>query len=174
MKSTVIPAQITTVEDKIVGSLSMTQIVILMVPVFFATLMFAIAPPVMHIALYKLPPVLLVVALCLILSLRIKDKVIASWLFVLLRFNIRAKYYVFNKNDAYLRDLPELTLETKKRVIKQEIKKDITTEKTFGLKELKKIETLIKNPNYSFSLKPTKTGGLYMAISEIKPKVTST
>ena len=169
MRTTVIPAQITTVEDKIAGSLSMTQVVILMVPVFFATLMFAIAPPTMHIALYKLPPVLLVVIICLILSLRIKGKVVASWLLVLLRFNTRARYYVFNKNDTYLRDLPEVIHETKKKVVKEEVKKDIALPaKSFGLKELKELETFIKNPNYTFSLKPGKKGGLYVAVSEIK------
>ncbi len=169
MRTTVIPAQITTVEDKIAGNLSMTQVVILMIPVFFATLMFAIAPPTMHIALYKLPPVFLVVIICLILSLRIKGKVVASWLLVLLRFNTRAKYYVFNKNDSYLREMPEVIHDANKKVVNEDPKKAmVLPAKTFGLKELKELERFIKNPNYTFSLKPGKKGGLYVAVSEIE------
>jgi len=35
MRTRVIPAQITTVEDKIVGNLNLMQMAILMVPIFF-------------------------------------------------------------------------------------------------------------------------------------------
>lgn len=169
MRTTVIPAQITTVEDKIAGNLSMTQIVILLVPVFVGTLVFAIFPPVMHLAIYKLPPVLFVLLVCLILSLRIKGKVVVSWLNVLLSYNTRPKYYILNKNDTYLRDIPELKKKEEKEKIVHVVKKELAIPaKTFGLKELKELETFIKNPNYSFSLKPGKKGGMYVAVSEIK------
>ncbi len=169
MRTTVIPAQITTVEDKIAGNLSMTQIVILLVPIFFGTLVFAMLPPTMHLALYKLPPVIFVLFMSLILSLRIKGKVVASWLLVLLSYNTRAKYYVFNKNDTYLRDIPEFERTPKKESIKTVVKKELAIPaKTFGIKELKELETFIKNPNYSFSLKPGKKGGLYVVASEVK------
>ncbi len=169
MRTTVIPAQITTVEDKIAGNLSMTQIVILLIPVFFGTFVFAILPPSMHVALYKLPVVLFVLLVCLILSLRIKGKVVASWLLVLLAYNTRATYYVFNKNDTYLRDIPEFEKLDQKETLKAVVKKEVAIPaKTFGVKELKELEAFIKNPNYSFSLKPGKKGGLYVAVSEIE------
>ncbi len=169
MRTTVIPAQITTVEDKIAGNLSMTQIVILLIPVFFGTFVFAILPPSMHVALYKLPVVLFVLLVCLILSLRVKGKVVASWLLVLLAYNTRATYYVFNKNDTYLRDMPEFEKIAKKETLKAVVKKELAIPaKTFGVKELKELEAFIKNPNYSFSLKPGKKGGLYVAVSEIE------
>src|SRR5579872_264749 len=134
MRTTVIPAQITTVEDKIAGNLSMTQIVILLVPIFFGTLVFAIFPPTMHLALYKLPPVILVLLVCLTLSLRIKGKVVASWLSVLLSYNTIAKYYVFNKNDSYFRDVPEFEKIQKKESVKAVVKKELTlSAKTFGV-----------------------------------------
>lgn len=169
MRTTVIPAQITTVEDKIAGNLSMTQIIILLVPIFFGTLVFAMLPPTMHLAFYKLPPVIFVLLVCLTLSLRIKGKVVISWLIVFLSFNTRAKYYVFNKNDTYLRDILELEKEPKKEKAKTVAKKELTIPaKTFGIKELKELEAFIKNPNYSFSLKPGKKGGLYVVASEVK------
>ena len=168
MRSTVIPAQITTVEDKIAGNLSMTQIVILLVPVFVGTLIFAIFPPTMHLALYKLPPVLLVLLVCLLLSLRIKGKVVLSWLTILLSYNLRPKYYIFNKNDHYLRNIPDFEEKVKiqKNIL---VEKDLKVPaKNFGLKELKELESFIKNPGYSFSLKPGKKGGLYVVGTQIQ------
>ncbi len=169
MRTTVIPAQITTVEDKIAGNLSMTQIVILLIPVFFGAFIFAMLPPNMHVTIYKLPLVLLVALICLILSLRIKGKVVASWLTVLFSYNLRPRYYVFNKNDKYLRDLPEISDKKAKEAVKAVVKKELAiSAKKFGVKELKELESFIKNPNYTFSLKPGKKGGLYVAVSEIQ------
>jgi len=168
MRTTVIPAQITTVEDKIAGNLSMTQIVILMIPVFFGTLLFALFPPTMHVVLYKIPPVLFVIFTSLFLSLRIKGKVVANWVIVLLSYTMRPRFYVFNKNDSYLRDIPQLESITQKQTTVVKAKKDmLLPAKTFSVKELKKMEAFIKNPNYSLSLKPGKKGELYVAVSEI-------
>jgi len=171
MRKTVIPAQVTTVEDKIAGNLSMTQIFILLIPVFFGIFIFAIFPPSMHLVIYKIPPVLLVLLISLILSLRIKGKVVLNWLSVLFAYNARPKYYVFNKNDTYLRDIPEFEESQEKEAEKITIKKELAIPaKTFGLKELRTLETFIKNPNYSFSLKPGRKGGIYVIISEIDSK----
>ncbi len=167
MRTTVIPAQITTVEDRIAGSLSMTQVIILMVPVFFATIMFAIFPPTMHIVLYKLPPVFIVLLISLLLSLRIKGKVVMSWLLVLASYNLRPKYYVFKKSDAYLRNIPRLEKTTNQKIDKPK-KELLIPAKSFGLTELKQLKKFIKNPDYSFSIKPGKKGGLYVAVSEIQ------
>src|SRR3989344_1824575 len=171
MRTTVIPAQITTVEDKIAGSLNLTQIFILMVPVFWTTIVYAIFPAPMQITWYKLPVVLAVLIICLILSLRIKDKVVLSWLVVLLRYNLRPRYYLFNKNDAYLRDLclPEPEKRSfslfNKALRKQEIK---IPAKSFGIKDLIKLKDFIHNPKYTLSLKPDKKGGLYVALEQIQ------
>jgi hypothetical protein len=53
MRSTVIPAQITTVEDKITGNLSLTQIILLIIPVFILTILFSLVPPVMKLGIFK-------------------------------------------------------------------------------------------------------------------------
>ena len=101
MRSKPIPAQITTVEDKIAGNLNLTQIMLLMVPVFFTTAAYAVFPPTMQLAIYKIPLVLVVLVLSLILSMRIKGKVVLNWLVILLRYNTRPRYYLFNKNDIH-------------------------------------------------------------------------
>ncbi len=170
MRTTVIPAQITTVEDKIAGSLNLTQILILMIPVFWTTVVYAILPPRLHLEWYKLPVILIVLILCLILSLRIKGKVVVNWLLLVLRYNIRPRYYLFNKNDSFLRtmDLPKQENKTHKLFKKAYKKKEIKIRaSTFGIKDLIKLKDYISNPNYTLSLKPDKKGGLYVALEQI-------
>jgi hypothetical protein len=171
MRTTVIPAQITTVEDKIAGSLSLTQVMLLMIPVIFTTIAYAIFPPRMHIEGYKLVLVFIVLVISLILSLRIKGKVVLNWLVILLRYNTRARYYVFNKNDTYLRDivLPKThkkqTMLLEKALSKNEAK---LKAKLPHIQDSLRIKNFLKNPNYSLSLKPNKKGGLYVAVNKIE------
>lgn len=110
MRTTIIPAQITTVEDKIAGSLNMTQILILMFPVLWTALLYIVCIPTMKLALYKLVLIALVTIICLILVIRIKDKIVAQWLGVVLRYQTRPKYWLYNKNDLTNRvvDVPDL------------------------------------------------------------------
>lgn len=44
MRSTVIPAQVTTVEDTIAGNLTITQIMLLIAPVLLSTAIYAVVP----------------------------------------------------------------------------------------------------------------------------------
>jgi len=171
MRTTVIPAQITTVEDKIAGSLNMTQVMLLMVPVIFTTVAYAILPQRMHIEVYKIVLVLIVLLISLILSLRIKGKVVLSWLVILFTYNVRARYYVFNKNDIFLRDI--VLPKTHKNQAKLLEKAILTNEaklkaKLPHIQDSIRIKNFIKNPNYSLSLKPTKKGGLYVVANKIE------
>jgi hypothetical protein len=166
MRTSIIPAQITTVEDKIAGNLNMTQIGILMVPVFLGTAIYCFFPPFMHFAIYKVVVVAFIVIVALLLALRIKGKVVANWLGVLFTYNQRARYYIFNKNDVYQRELylPTVKKVSQKAVLQKEAK--ATTE--IVSKDLLKLKRYIKNPKYALSLKPKKKGGFYVALNEIE------
>lgn len=171
MRTTVIPAQITTVEDKIAGNLNLTQILILMVPVFWTTIVYTIFIPALKLSWYKLPLVLIVLFICLGLSLRIKGKVVLNWLIVLLRFNTRPKYYVFNKNDKSFRALDIPVFEKKPLTLFKKSKAARTVKlKTQGLafSELVKLESLIRNPKYTLSFKSGKKGGMHVAFEQIQ------
>jgi hypothetical protein len=171
MRTTVIPAQITTVEDKIAGNLNFTQISILIIPVFWTMLVYEIFPPYSFFVIYKLPLILIVLAICVILSLRIKGKVVLNWLIVLIKYSLRPKYYLFNKNDTYLRtlDLPHFPKRTYKlpKFAQFKIKTNFNASsiKAIGLIKLK---SFIKNPKYTLSLKPNKKGGLYVGLEQIR------
>lgn len=119
MRTTIIPAQITTVEDKIAGSLNMTQILILTFPVLWTALIYIVLAPAMKLVPYKLSLIGIVTLICLILVIRIKDKIVAEWLGVVLRYHFRPKYWLYNKNDTTGRiidvpDIPNIVLKPRK------------------------------------------------------------
>ncbi len=104
MKMTVVPAQVTTVEDRIIGNLGFSQILLLVIPIFVSAGVFAILPPFMGGAAYKYIIMAMTILIACILSIRIKGKIVAFWLVTVLRYNVRPKYYLFNKNTATLRE----------------------------------------------------------------------
>lgn len=168
MKTVVIPAQITTVEDKIAGNFNITQIMLLMTPVFWAVLVYIVFPPSLNLSLYKAPLILIIATICIALAIRIKEKVVLSWVIVLLRYNLRPKYYLLNKNDSYLRtiDLPKIETE-RKSIIKNTVTVNSPKPKTtFSIKDLVRLEGLITNPSNSFSLKSQKKGGIRVVFEQ--------
>lgn len=104
MKVTVVPAQVTTVEDRIIGNLGFSQMLLLVVPVFASAALFVILPPFMGSAVYKFVLMGVMAALCCVLAIRIKGKILAAWIILILRYNLRPKYYLFNKNVSTLRE----------------------------------------------------------------------
>lgn len=166
MKVQRIPAQITTVEDKIAGNISLTQIALFIVPVFWAMIIFTLFTPIMDLALYKLPVIIIPSLLVLTLAIRIKGKLILNWLIVLITYNTRAKYYIFDKNDMYLRtlDLPQVEKSQKKTEIRTKEVKPATHTPNLG--ELIRLDRILSNPNVSFSIKAAKKGGVYVALEQ--------
>lgn len=70
----------------------------------------------------------------------------------------------------YLIYLRDVVVDTSKRGKKATlVKKEISIPaKSFNLKNLIELEQFIRNPKYSFSLRPDKKGGLYVAVAEIE------
>jgi hypothetical protein len=171
MRTTVIPAQITTVEDKIAGSLNLTQILLLMVPVFWTTIVYTLFYPSMKLVWYKPPLVVLVLIISLILAVRIKGKIVLHWLLMLFRFNTRPKYYLFNKNDSYLRtiDMPVFEKKQHKLFKKAKVTREVKAAiPHFNPSEMIQFENVIRNQNISLSFKTSKKGGFNVAFEQIQ------
>ncbi len=170
MRTRVIPAQITTVEDKIVGNLNIAQMLMLMAPVFFTTLVYALFPPAMSFVLYKLVISMIAFMVFTTLSLRIKGKVVLNWLTVLLKYNLRAKYYIYNKNETYLRTiyLPEIEKQQVKQ--KSSVPAKVKVKRasaTLNIQDLVSMENIIKNGDLDLRYKTGKKGGLNVAFEQI-------
>lgn len=168
MKTRVIPAQITSVEDKIAGNLNLTQIVLLMIPIFWLLIVYTLFIPQMQFTLVKFPLVLVVMLLCFSLAIRVKGKVILNWLIILLKFNNRPKYYLFNKNDDYERNMNLPILDKKRKsktkVTSQVKQKEHTSQISFS--DLARLDNVVNNPKISFSIRSTKKGGLHVAFEQ--------
>jgi len=171
MKTTIIPAQITTIEDKIIGTLNFTQILLHMLPVFWSAIVYTVFPAYLHLSLYKVIMIGLVLVTSVTLSIRVKDKLIFQWVQVLLRFNLRPKYYVFNKNEQNSR---QMDMSLNQEVVKKAARPAYTAKKTkteipsFGLRESVHFESLLNTRKFNLSFKPHKKGGLHVAFEQIQ------
>ncbi len=167
MKTTVVPAQITTVEDKIAGNLNFTQLLLLIAPIFLGGAVYAFMPPVISYTLPKTVIVILLALICITLAIRIKGHLILEWIGIKSRYNLRPKRYVYNKNDIFLRKVEQNNADTKPK--KAQIKKTkIKLEPRTALPKLIQIEHMITDPKSDFHFKANRKGGLSVHIKEVK------
>jgi hypothetical protein len=166
MRVTAVPAQITTVEDRIVGRLNLEQLLLLCAPVFGGGLLYAVIPPSMDITLYKIAFLILVAPLCGILAIRIKGKLVLFWLVILFRYWIRPRYYVFSKRSIHGREqygsVPETVEETVDKAPEY-----TRQESSLSLEARVKVQELITNPAAKVAFE-TRKGGLYVRVTEVK------
>lgn len=167
MRSQVIPAQITTVEDKIAGNFSLTQIMLLLLPVLIASFIYAFLPPSMNFVIYKLVLAGVFAILSITLAIKIKGRIIASWLIVLIRYNSRPKYYVYNKNSATHREVikPEIpTVVIQNAVEEKAVSKQIDTP---DIKDVLKVRHLLDTTDFNLTYRSGKKGGLNVAFEKV-------
>ncbi len=103
MKTNPIPAQVTTVEDKIAANLSLTQLILLLAPLFISVFVFAVLPERMYFSLYKIILIILSLIIFLTLAIRVKERIVLTWLILLVAYYLRPHLFLFDKNDDYLR-----------------------------------------------------------------------
>ncbi|HYG84480.1 MAG TPA: hypothetical protein VD907_06420 [Verrucomicrobiae bacterium] len=103
MRVSIVPAQITTVEDKIVGNLSVQQSALIGIPTLLSFLLAVSFPPSGQVVGYKLVIAGIALGTGCLLAIRIRDRIIAQWLLLLVRYLSRPRYYVYDKNSLYLR-----------------------------------------------------------------------
>lgn len=169
MKVTVVPAQVTTVEDRVAGNLSFSQLILFAIPVFGGSLLFAILPPFMEAHLYKISIITIFAALCVMLAIRIKGKIVLLWLIVLMRYRLRPRIYTLSKNTIACREEyptpSELTTRAKSAPALKEEKTPIPL---LGDSEKAYLLATLNDPMERLAIELTKKGGLNVRISEIK------
>ena len=167
MKVTVVPAQVTTVEDRVAGNLGFSQLILLAIPIFGGALLFAIIPPFMGISLLKIIVVAVIAVVSSSLAIRIKGKIVLLWLIVLLRYRLRPRMYVLTKNTSLYRedypDVPE-TKQTKQNVAETKT----STRAQLGFKEKARVYAALDNPTARLTFETTKKGGLNVRLQELK------
>jgi hypothetical protein len=170
MKSTTVPAQVTTVEDKIAGSFTLSQLFLLIGPIFIASAIYLIIPPTMHLTIFKCGISFLIWLISGIMAIRVKGKIVLLWMVVLTQYAIRPRYYIFNKNDMYLRkattdiepDQPD-NAEDKEEVATTNRLADVLT----PLERIQ-LETVMADPRAKLHFKTNRKGDLRVHITEVK------
>lgn len=168
MKVTVVPAQVTTVEDRIIGNLGFSQMILLIIPVFVSAGLFALLPPFMGSAVYKYVVMGSLALVCCILAIRIKGKILAFWLVTILRYNVRPKYYLFNKNTTALRQEYASSAELLTDSTTDVAKTERIARPRLNTPETARVLQTIENPAAKFRFETTKKGGLNVRLTEIE------
>jgi hypothetical protein len=170
MKTATVPAQITTVEDKIAGNLTLKQIVLLASPIFIDFAIYAILPRMLKLNAYKLALMLMTILVVSPSAIRVRNKILLEWAISIIKYNIRPRYYVYNKNTNYLRS-EKLTKPTKKTITSETPVNAQTNAGNFldiSHEELLQLEHILINNQSNLSFATTKRGGLRVNISESK------
>ncbi len=169
MKVTIVPAQITTVEDRIAGPLGLSQLMLLTIPIFGGSLLYVILPPGMHSASYKLVVITMLMSICGLLAIRIKGKILLFWLAIMLSYNLRPRYYVYNKNSlAYREQYTHVKTEVEQteakdqEPVRQRIGPALTTA------ELARAQAIMEHPDAHLAFETNAKGGLYAVFTEVK------
>ena len=169
MKTAIVPAQITTVEDKVAGNLSLSQLLLLAAPVFIGSAIYIIFPPSMGAAMYKLVILTVLVVGFSLLAIRIKGRILLLWLITIVRYNLRPRFHVFNKNDAYLRDTStEVLPQDREEQSIDDLGGDHILIPVLSTRETVLLEGIIANPQAKLHFLTDRKGALRVRITEIK------
>lgn len=168
MRISIVPAQITTVEDKIAGNISVQQAVLLGVPILFGFAVALLLPPSGQFVGYKVVIVIGLFIICGTLAIRIKDRILAKWLVLFAVYSARPRYYVYDKNSIYLRETDEDLSELKEVEIVSPLKKTEAIKSNIAPHEFVRLEQLALDARASVKFEVGKKGELNVRITEIK------
>lgn len=169
MRTTIVPSQITTVEDRIAGRLGLSQLLLLISPIFGGSIIFVVLPPFFNYAVYKIVLIVCIAAFSALLAIRIKGKILLFWAITLFRYNTRPRYYLFNKNSVHTREIllpadieDESAEETPAQAVTSTRKVNLTTA------ERVRIEDLLANPAANVHITTSKKGELRVHLTEVQ------
>lgn len=169
MRTTIVPSQITTVEDRVAGRLGLSQLLLLISPIFGGSLIFVVMPPFFNYAVYKVVLIVCVASFSALLAIRIKGKILLFWAITLIRYNTRPRYYLFNKNSTHTREIvlpanieDEPTEEMEAQTTVPARKVNLTTA------ERVQIEDLLANPAANVHITTNKKGELRVHLTEVQ------
>jgi len=137
MRVSIVPAEMTSIQDKIIGDLNMNQVILLSTPLIFTILVYLFIPPFSKLSLLKIIVCSISIISLAILSIKIDGKIFLEHLKILISF--------FNRPRIYLNTISEIQPDIDIS-IENEIENNIITppeildrEKIFNLKKKDKL-----------------------------------
>lgn len=168
MKTAIVPAQVTTVEDRIAGNLGLSQLLLLVVPIFGGSALYIVLPPGYHNAVYKLVIIALLITICGVLAIRVKGKILLHWAVIILRYNFRPAYYVFNKNSLANRDQHETGTTEQTEAVEETKPMQRSQAPSLSIADIARAQAVIEDPAANLTFETNKKGGLRVLITEIE------
>jgi hypothetical protein len=169
MRISIVPAQITTVEDKIAGNISVQQAALLGIPLLFGFVVALVFPPSGQFVAYKIAIVATLFVICGSLAIRIKGRIVAKWLKLFAIYSARPRYYIYDKNTSYLRDdnLDNFA-ETETVKTAPTIKKPKLQVKKIAAHEFARLEGFALDTRAGMKFEVGKKGELNVRITEVE------
>ena len=159
MKVSIVPAQITTVEDRITANLSFTQLILLSIPLFLTALIFFLFPPIDTFSLYKLVVSILITSVSASLAIRVKDKLLLDLIKLRAKYALRPNLYVYRKQG-----LEYYEVKYGQTIFYHRTRKPISIRSTIvSSKATDNSSKLLKDANYKVAFK-SKRGGLSVEV----------
>jgi hypothetical protein len=169
MRTAIVPAQITTVEDKVVGNLSLPQLLLLTAPIFVCGLIYVVLPPSSGDALYKTVLGVLISAALGVSAVRLRGRILLSWAAMILRYNLRPRFHVFDKNDIFLRDVSvEPVADEAEEDVAASDDTDRVVTPVLSTPETVMLEGIMANPDAKLRFVTDRKGALGVRIKEVK------
>lgn len=162
------PAQITTVEDKIAGNLTLSQLLLLTAPVFVGGLIYVLFPPTFAVSAIKVSLVAIIATVFGLMAIRIKGKLLILWAIIVIRYNLRPRYHTYNKNDMHLRQTDTPAIDPEPEQIIEEQDKSEERVPLLSTLELVNLHGIVDNPKANFHIQATRKGALSVHITEVK------
>lgn len=168
MRISIVPAQITTVEDKIAGNISVHQAMLLGLPILFGFATAVLLPPSGQFVAYKIVMVAVAFVICGSLSLRIKDRIVAKWLALFAIYCARPKYYIYDKNTSYLRASEPVKAVTEEKTVTNHRKKNIPQTRNIAPHEFARLERFAADSRAGIKFAVGRKGELNVRITEVE------
>lgn len=168
MRTTVVPAQITTVEDRVAGNFTFIQIVLLVIPLILGSAIYAVMSPKMHLGSAKMIVIGIQYFIFGVMALRINGKILADWLIIYLRYSIRPRRYIFTKNDLIHREIIFQENNQKSVPQKQGALNKAKKRQSLSILEQIKIDRIFNRDALSISFKLSKKGGVDVSLKQIE------
>ncbi len=165
MKTSIVPAQITNVEDKITSNLTLKQMLLLASAIFVDFGIYALVPNTLKLSIYKFALMIVTGALLAISAIRYKGKLILEWVYTLYRYNNNPRYYVYNKNDIVQRLDEVINPEIKKAKPLINKNQHLTKRISRTRSEDGNIRDVILSPNSKIIYSSGKKGKLHVTFS---------
>jgi hypothetical protein len=100
------------------------------------------------------------------LAIRVKGTILLRWVMILAGYMLRPRFYVFNKNDDYLREDPVPESSAEEKVTSNRETPQYIPSPRLDPSDLVRVQDFMTNPQAQLQFKANRKGGLSVYVAE--------